>query len=78
MKINAADTTGFKSLKGIGSYYSSKIVKYRKALGGFTSVEQLKEVYGILPEVIDQNVSRLIVDSWISLKLILTHVKQLI
>jgi competence ComEA-like helix-hairpin-helix protein len=63
VKINSADTTGFKSLKGIGSYYSSKIVKYRKALGGFTSVEQLKEVYGILPEVIDQNVSRLIVDS---------------
>ena len=63
VKINAADTTGFKSLKGIGSYYSGKIVKYRKALGGFVSVEQLKEVYGILPEVIDQNVSRLIVDS---------------
>jgi len=63
VKINSADTTSFKSLKGIGSYYSNKIVKYRKALGGFTSIEQLKEVYGILPEVIDQNVSRLIVDS---------------
>ena len=63
VKINAADTTGFKSLKGIGSYYSNKIVKYRSALGGFTSVEQLKEVYGILPEVIDQNVNRLILDS---------------
>ena len=63
VKINAADTTDFKSLKGIGSYYSNKIVKYRSALGGFTSVEQLKEVYGILPEVIDQNVNRLILDS---------------
>ena len=47
----------------MGLIIPSKIVKYRKALGGFTSVEQLKEVYGILPEVIDQNVSRLIVDS---------------
>lgn len=63
VKINSADTTGFKSLKGIGSYYSNKIVKYRAALGGFTSVEQLKEVYGILPEVIDQNLGRLIVDT---------------
>jgi len=63
VKINAADTAGFKSLKGIGPYYSIKIVKYRKALGGFTSVEQLKEVYGILPEMIDQNVNRLILDS---------------
>ena len=63
IEINTADTSGFKSLKGIGSYYSNKIVKYRSALGGFTSVEQLKEVYGILPSIIDQNVSRLIVDS---------------
>ena len=63
VKINSADTTSFKSLKGIGSYYSKKIVKYRAALGGFTSVEQLKEVYGVLPEVIDQNLSRLIVDT---------------
>ncbi len=63
VKINSADTTGFKSLKGIGTYYANKIVKYRAALGGFTSVEQLKEVYGILPEVIDQNLSRLIVDT---------------
>ncbi len=63
IEINTADTSGFKSLKGIGSYYSNKIVKYRSALGGFTSIEQLKEVYGILPLIIDQNVSRLIVDS---------------
>ena len=63
VKINSADTTDFKSLKGIGPYYSGKIVKYRSALGGFTSIDQLKEVYGILPEVIDQNVNRLIVDS---------------
>ena len=63
VNINSADTTEFKSLKGIGSYYSSKIVKYRKELGGFTSVEQLKEVYGVLPEVIDQNIKRLVLDS---------------
>ena len=63
VKINSADTTTFQSLKGVGSYYSGKIVKYRSALGGFTSIDQLKEVYGILPEVIAQNLHRLIVDS---------------
>jgi len=63
IEINSADTSAFKSVKGIGSYYSNKIVKYRIALGGFCSVDQLKEVYGMLPETIDQNSKRFIVDS---------------
>lgn len=45
--INKADTTEFKKLKGIGSGYSKRIIKYRDLLGGFSSVEQIKEVYGI-------------------------------
>ena len=34
-------------IKGIGSVYSSRIIKYRSALGGFAYKTQLKEVYGI-------------------------------
>ena len=45
--INLADTSEFQSLKGIGSAFSKRIVKYRESLGGYTSIEQLKEVYGI-------------------------------
>ncbi len=45
--INKADTSDFKNLKGIGSGYAKRIVKYREALGGFVSVNQIKEVYGI-------------------------------
>ena len=62
VEINSADTSEFKSLKGIGSYYAKRIVKYRAALGGFSSVEQIKEVYGIQVEVVDQNLDRLTID----------------
>jgi len=63
VEVNSADTTMFKSLKGIGSYYSNRIVKYRNALGGYYNIEQIKEVYGIPQEVVDQNINRLIIDT---------------
>jgi len=47
VEINSADTTAFKVLKGIGSTYAARIVKFREALGGFHRIEQIKEVYGI-------------------------------
>lgn len=63
IELNSADTTELKKLKGIGSYYASKIIKYRNRLGGFYSVSQLNEVYGIKPEVLEENKAVLIVDS---------------
>ncbi len=63
VELNAADTTQLKSLKGIGSYYSNRIVKYRNILGGFVSVQQLEEVYGLKPEVVSHNLGKIIVDT---------------
>jgi competence protein ComEA len=51
--INTADTTQLKQIRGIGSKLSARIVKYRDRLGGFYNLEQLREVYGLQPEVID-------------------------
>lgn len=51
--INTADTTQLKQIRGIGSKLSARIVKYRDGLGGIYSMAQLKEVYGLQPEVID-------------------------
>ncbi len=51
--INTADTTMFKTLPGIGSVIASRIVKYRNSLGGFYSIEQISEVYGIKKETFD-------------------------
>lgn len=47
VELNTADTTILKKVPGIGSAFSNRIVKYRKLLGGFYSVSQLSEVYGI-------------------------------
>ncbi len=45
--INTADTLLLQTLKGIGSGFSRKIVKYREKLGGFSKKEQLLEVWGM-------------------------------
>lgn len=45
--INLADSLVFKKLPGVGVVYASRIVRYRKLLGGFYAKEQLLEVYGI-------------------------------
>ena len=45
--INTADTTEFISLPGIGSKLAARIVNFRQKLGGFSSVAQLGETYGI-------------------------------
>jgi len=45
IEINSADTTDWKQLKGIGPYYAKQIMNYRAHLGGFVSVDQVREVY---------------------------------
>lgn len=45
--INKASQQDLMQLRGIGSVLSERIIKYRIKLGGFYSIEQLKEVYGI-------------------------------
>jgi len=45
--VNAADTTAFISLPGIGSKLAARIVNFRDKLGGFYSIEQVKETFGL-------------------------------
>lgn len=47
VELNTADTTILKKIPGIGSTFARRIIKYRDLLGGFYTVEQLAEVYGI-------------------------------
>lgn len=47
VELNAADTSLLEQLNGIGKVLSVRIIKFRNRLGGFYSIEQLKEVYGI-------------------------------
>jgi competence protein ComEA len=45
--LNKADTTMLKSLPGLGHVLASRIISYREKLGGYFSIDQLKEVYGL-------------------------------
>src|SRR5688572_999114 len=45
--LNQADTSQLKRVNGIGEKLSLRILKYRDAIGGFITMEQLKEVYGL-------------------------------
>ncbi|MDR1525490.1 MAG: helix-hairpin-helix domain-containing protein [Tannerella sp.] len=47
VELNTADTVILKKVPGIGSSYARRIVGYRNLLGGYYSVMQLSEVYGM-------------------------------
>ena len=47
IELNQADTLTLKRIPGIGSTFARRIVRYRELLGGYYTVEQLAEVYGI-------------------------------
>ncbi len=47
ININTATDEDWQQLYGIGPTYAKRIVKYRNALGGFHSVNQISEVYGL-------------------------------
>ncbi len=51
IEINKADSLLLKQLPGIGEKLSKRIINYRELLGGFYSIDQIKEVYGITDEV---------------------------
>ena len=51
--INTADTVQLKQIRGIGSKLAARILKFRNKLGGFGNMQQLQEVYGLSPEVVD-------------------------
>jgi competence protein ComEA len=47
VNINEADTSAFIALRGIGSKLAARIVNFRDKLGGFYSVDQVGETYGL-------------------------------
>ncbi len=45
--INAADTSAWIALPGIGSKLSQRIINFREKLGGFYSIQQVGETFGL-------------------------------
>ncbi|MCA4791763.1 helix-hairpin-helix domain-containing protein [Myroides odoratimimus] len=52
--INSATLDDLQKVRGIGPYYADKIMKEREKYGGFVSVQQLKFVYGLSEEVVNE------------------------
>ncbi len=54
IELNGADSISLIRLSGIGPTYSSRIIKYRDLLGGFYSLDQLHEVWGLKDSTIEK------------------------
>ncbi|MCS7037939.1 MAG: helix-hairpin-helix domain-containing protein [Saprospiraceae bacterium] len=52
--VNTADANAWTSLPGIGSARANSILKFRDRLGGFVSVEQVSETFGLPDSVFQQ------------------------
>ena len=63
LDINSCDSASLEALPGLGPVLSARIIKYRGLLGGFASVEQLREVYGLPEETFNLVSGMLVADS---------------
>jgi competence ComEA-like helix-hairpin-helix protein len=57
--INQSNQVDWQQLPGIGPGYAKRIIHFREKLGGFASVEQVKETYG-LPDSTFQKIKPLL------------------
>ena len=63
IELNVADAQAFQKLAGVGPVLSQRIVRFRDALGGFSSVEDLYDVYGLDSSVVNRTKPVLSVDA---------------
>ncbi|MEO6252743.1 MAG: helix-hairpin-helix domain-containing protein [Ferruginibacter sp.] len=61
--INAADTSAFIALPGIGSKLANRIISFREKLGGFYKVEQVAETFALPDSTFQKIRSSLVMSS---------------
>ena len=54
LPLNQADSATLTQVPGIGATFAQRIVRYRERLGGFYTLLQLQEVYGMTTEKFQQ------------------------
>lgn len=69
LELNAADSLDLLALPGIGPALTKRIIQFRLKLGGFYSVKQLSEVYGLPTETYDLLLNKVRVDSNLIVKI---------
>lgn len=62
LEVNKADSVQLEALPGIGPVLASRIIKFRRLLGGFYEIAQLKEIYGMTEELWTKSSARLHAD----------------
>ena len=67
--INRADSAALVAIDGIGSKSASEIIKYRKLLGGYHSVEQLSELKCITESNFEKILAKISCDSFVISKI---------
>ena len=61
--LNRADSIQLLRLPGIGPVFSGRIIRYRNLLGGYSSVHQLTEVYGLSRETYQRVRGAILIDT---------------
>ncbi|HZJ19840.1 MAG TPA: helix-hairpin-helix domain-containing protein [Pricia sp.] len=56
--LNTATAQELRTINGIGEKLSTRILKFRDRLGGFLSDDQLYDVYGLDPEVVERSLEK--------------------
>lgn len=71
ININSCTITDLMKLSGIGKHRAKKIIGFRDALGGFSSINQIGETYDLPPDVFAKIKGALVVepDSWAKLNI---------
>jgi competence protein ComEA len=69
IEINAADSLELERIRGIGPAFASRIIRFRKRIGGFYRKEQLLEIYGMDSLKYDQLKDQIQVNSGLITKL---------
>lgn len=75
-ELNTIDSTQWLTFRGIGPVFAGRIVAYREALGGFHSLSQLHEVYGLEAMDLGPLEARLTIDTTKLRKLHLDEASQ--
>jgi len=52
--LNTATAEELKQVSGIGEKLSARVIKFRDRLGGFLVDDQLRDVYGLEPDVVER------------------------
>jgi competence protein ComEA len=63
VELNAADSLDLMDIRGVGAKSARQIIRYREALGGFRTLDQLTEIRYLHPNVLQKLMETVRVDS---------------